>query len=658
MRFLKLSIFIPILLGAALLAGCRASTPAPRQTPQVSTAPVAATTAAMQPTLPAAVTATAAAPRTLVLCLQDEPQSLYLYGSSARSTWDVLEAIYDGPFDTRDYTTQPVILQKIPSLTDGEAAFQPVSVKAGDAVVDADGNLVALKEGTKVLPSGCSDLGCAQSWDGKSELSLDQLVVKFKLLDGLKWSDGSPLTAEDSVFSYQIASDPATPASRYLSDRTAAYQALDTTTVEWRGLPGFFDQQFGSFFWSPLPKHTLGSKSAKDLLTDASTNRSPLGWGPYVLQEWTAGDHITLRKNPNYFRAAEGLPKFDTLVYRFVGETADANLSSLLSGECDALDQNPQFLEMFPSLVQQQTAKKIQLYLGQGPEWEHLDFGIQPASYADGYNPGSGDRPDLFGDPRTRQAFAYCIDRASIVSQLLYDRAAVPNSFLPPNHPLYLKDLPGYAFDPQKGQQLLDEVGWKDTDNNPDTPRVAVGIKGVPEGTPLSVTYLTTQAKLRQAVAEAVSGSLRKSCGIGTTVKSMNPGELFSPGPDGPVFGRSFDLVQFSWQASSQPNCLLYSTAQIPDSSNHWIGANITGYSNPAFDTACAGAYWARAGAADYAQRNQQVQAIFANDLPVIPLYTDLKIAIARPDLCGLTMDVTARSIFWNLEGLNFGSCP
>jgi peptide/nickel transport system substrate-binding protein len=491
---------------------------------------------------------------------------------------------------------------------------------------------------------------------------MDQLLVSFKLLPGLKWSDGEPLTAADSVFSYSLSADPATPSSKYLTDRTAGYKAVDDQTVEWSGLPGFFEQRYGTFFWLPLPKHALGTKGAKEMLSDQAVTHSPIGWGPYKIREWIQGDHITLDKNPHYFQASAGLPKFDTLVFRFVGEAADGDLNALLAGECDAVDQNPQFLQMLPGLLQREADKKLKTYVAQGPEWEHLDFGIRPASYEDGYTPAASgaarDRADLFGDARTRQAFAYCIDRAKINTELFFNRSSVPDSYLPPSHPLYQKDLPQYAYNPTEAMRLLDEVGWKDTDNNPDTPRVAVGVQNVPDGTPLAMTYLTTQAELRQQVAQAVSVSL-KGCGIQASVKFLNPGELFGAGPDGTVFGRKFDLVQFSWEASARPNCLLYASTQTPNAANHWIGANVTGASSAEFDAACTSAYWSRPTDADYAQRNHQAQELFARDLPVIPLYSFVKIAIARPDLCGLEIDPTARSMFWNLESLDYGSsCP
>lgn len=635
------------------LSSCGSASPTPTALPDLST-PVPADTPIPQPS----ATAVPEKHDALVICTQEEPQTLYLYGGTSQSMWSVLEAVYDGPFDTRGFSSQAVILEKIPAQADGDAQINPVSLQPGDPVIDVDGNLVTLQAGTKVLPAGCTSPDCAAAWDGASPLSVDQLVVTFKLKEGIKWSDGEPLKASDSVYSYIIASDPNTPTSKYLTDRTFSYQATDDRTVVWTGMPGFYEQRFGTFFWLPLPEHVQGSKSAKDLLSDSLATRSPLGWGPYVIQDWAAGDHITLRKNENYFRAAEGLPYFDTLVYRFTGDAADGNLNGLLAGECDVIDQNSQFLEMFPGLLERETQGKLVTYVGQGPEWEHLDFGIRPAAYDDGYQPEAGDRPDLLGDARVRQAFAYCIDRQTIIDQFLYRRSDVPSGTLPPSHPLYAADLQQYPYQPQEGIRLLEEVGWKDPDNDPATPRVASGVSGVPDGTLLSLTYQTTEAALRKQVAQAVSNQL-KSCGIQTKVQFVNPGVLFSPGPDGSVFGRKFDLVEFSWEASARPNCLLYSSVQIPGEGNLWTGANISGFSSAVFDKACAQSYWARPGDADYAERSRQVQEQFASDLPALPLYFYPKIALSRADLCGLEMDVTARSIFWNIEGLNYGAgCP
>ncbi len=613
-----------------------------------------ATPSVTVPPLPTA-TATTPPPRTLVVCTGQEPLTLYPYGSSDRSMWSVLEAIYDGPFDTRQFSTQAVILEKMPSLADGDAVITLVTVKAGDLVVDADGNLVALAAGTRVLPTGCAGPDCAVAWDGTSPLQMDQLSVTFKLLPGVNWSDGTPVKASDSVYSFQLASDPDTPASKDAVSRTASYEALDDQSVRWTAKPGYFPTQYDTFFWLPLPQHTWGSLSAEELLTADISSRSPMGWGPYIIDEWVPNDHIQLHKNPAYFRAAEGLPYFDNLVFRFLGEPADNNLAALLSGECDLVDQTSLLDEQIEPVLEQQTANKLKVYVGQGPEWEHLDFGIRPASYDDGYNFYAGDRPSFFGDVRMRQAFAYCTNRQGIVDKPLMGQSSVPASYLPPSHPLYLSDLTPLPFDVSAGSRLLDEMGWKDTDGDPSTPRQSMGMADIPDGTPLEVNYVTTQAPLRMEIARQLTESLAQ-CGIKVNVQYANAGEMFAQGPTGPLFGRSFDLAQFSWESGTQPPCWLYESSQIPTAANNWLGVNITGYSNPEYDAACQAARQTRPDqTALYDERYQAAQRLFAQELPVIPLFFRLKIAISRPDLCGFEMDVSARSSLWNLEGLNYG---
>jgi peptide/nickel transport system substrate-binding protein len=445
--------------------------------------------------------------------------------------------------------------------------------------------------------------------------------------------------------------------SKLAVDRTSTYQALDDQTVQWVGKPGYLDAAYAENFWLPLPQHAWGDRKPADLLTAEDATTHPLGWGPYVIDEWVKGDHITLHKNPSYFRAAQGLPKFDSLVFRFLTGDSKNGLTALMAGECDILDRSNNLDEQLPNLIDLQKNKQAQIITTYGPEWEHLDFGIQPAAYDNGYNAATGNRPDFFGDVRTRQAFADCLDRQGVVDQLLSGFSQVADSYLPPQNPLYDTNVTRYPFDPAAGEKLLDAVGWKVANNDPTAPRQAQGIKNVPDGTPLVVNYWTTQAPLRQQVADFLTKSLAQ-CGIGVKVQYQTPTALFAEGPDGPVFGRKFDLVQFAWESSEQPQCFLYLTSRIPASANSWLDVNITGYSNPAYDTACSNGLLALPGTAAYAGSQAKAQEIFSAELPVIPLYLQPKIVAARPDLCGLSLDPSSRSDLANIESIDYGkSC-
>ncbi|HTX79851.1 MAG TPA: ABC transporter substrate-binding protein, partial [Longilinea sp.] len=386
----------------------------------------------------------------------------------------------------------------------------------------------------------------------------------------------------------------------------------------------------------------------------------PLGWGPYKIDEWVQGDHIRLVKNPDYFRASEGLPKFDVLVFRFLGDQADTNLAALLTGECDIVDQTALLEDQLQTVRQLNNEKKLTAYIGLGPEWEHIDFGIKPASYDNGYSVASGDRPDFFGDVRVRQAFAYCSDRQSIIQQVFFNQSVIANGYLPPDHPLYASDQTTYAYDPTKGEELLDAVGWRDTDNNPDTPRVSVGVPGIPDGTKLEVSYITTSASERQQVATILSNSLA-GCGIKIDVSYLSADQLYAAGSSGVLFGRQFDLAEYAWNIGGQPPCFLYISSEIPGPTNSWGGTryggvNASGYSNPTYDAVCAAAQQSGLDETTYAAKQKEAQQILADDVPEIPLFFQIKVAVARTDLCGMSMDVSSRSEFWNLEAFDVDS--
>jgi peptide/nickel transport system substrate-binding protein len=649
--------FAAICVFSLLLAGCRA----PTTTAVIPTVSAATPTAAPSPTQePTSIPATSTPqPRSLVVCLGAEPASLYIYsGGLTAATWNILEAIYDGPIDRGGYSATPVILEKLPSLLDGSAQIEPVDVQTGDEVIDASGNLMTLVKGLQVLPAGCTTTDCAVTWDGETPLQMDQLTATFKLLPGLTWSDGVPLTASDSVYSFNLASNPDSPVSKFSIERTSAYRTVDDLTLEWVGKPGYLDASYTTNFWLPLPQHAWGTRTAADLLQAEEATTYPLGWGAYIVESWVKGDHITLKKNLAYFRASAGLPKFDTLVFRFfIGDPADG-LTALQTGECDVLDRSIGLDEQLSDLQDLQKNNKAQIISTFGPEWEHLDFDISPASYDNGYNTQAGDRPDYFGDVRTRQAFAYCLDRQGVVDQILKGFSQVAESYLPPQHPLYDTSLTTYSFNPQEGKKLLDTAGWKENPSDPSGPRIAKGIQGIPDGTPLEINYWTTQAPLRQQVAEFLAQSLAQ-CGIQVKTAYFPPADLFSEGPDGAVFGRKFDLVQFAWQSSVQPQCYLYLSSRIPNADNLWLDANITSYSNSAYDAACTDGLHTLPGTADYAGSQDEAQQIFHADLPVVPLYFQPKISAARPDLCGFSLDPSARSDLPGIESLDYGSsCP
>lgn len=593
--------------------------------------------------------------RSLTVCLGEEPNTLYPYGSLNSAARSVLSAIYDGPMDVVEYEYEPIILEKAPNIEDGDAQLNPIFVQAGDLIVDAEGNLVNLKTGTQLRPSGCRGDDCVIEYDGSSEVEMDQMVVTFTMLEGLMWSDGEPLSANDSIYSFELASDEDTLVSKFLIDRTQTYEVADDITTQWWGVPGFIDPDYYTNFWMPLPEHIWAEQTPADLARLDISSRLPLGWGPYILQEWNSGESIHLVKNLNYFRSGSGLPNFNELTFLIMPD-ANAALTALVDGTCDVLDPSVRLDGQVGLLQQMETDGQAELLTAQTMTMEWLGIGIAPASYDNGYNVTSqNDRPDLFGDERTRQALTLCLDRQQVVDTVLFGLSQVPDSYLPSDHPLHNGNIQSYAFNPEAGSEILEQVGWLDQDNDPSTPRVSVGVSNVPGGTPLILNYYASSATQRHQVAEILTQSLAE-CGIGLNLIYYSASDFYAQGPDGPLFGRQFDLAAYAIGVNSlEPQCGWFTTSQIPTTANNWVGTNISGYKNPTFDTACQKALQSLPGEADYTG-HQEAQAIFASELPSIPLYLRLRVAATRPDFCGFTLDPSSSSALADIETFGYGT--
>jgi peptide/nickel transport system substrate-binding protein len=381
--------------------------------------------------------------------------------------------------------------------------------------------------------------------------------------------------------------------------------------------------------------------TALELVEAEESSRTPIGWGPYVIDEWVAGDHISLSKNDLYWRADERLPKFDNVIYRFVGENSNANIAALLAGECDIVDQTSGLENQSELLLELQASGQVNATFVTGTVWEHADYGI---TSVDSYQ-----RPDFFGDVRTRRAIAMCMDRQAVVDTVLFGQSVVIDTYLPPEHPLYNPDVAHYDFDVEAASALFDEIGWIDDDGDPATPRVAQGVEGIADGTALEFNYWTTNATQRQQATQVLQASMAQ-CGIKANLEYWDSTEYFADGPEGPLFGRHFDVGQFAWLTGVQPPCDLYLTKQTPSEDNGWAGQNDPGFSDPEYDTVCNAALQALPGEPAYDQNHLEAQRIFAEQLPVVPLYLRLKLAATRPDMLNFIMDPTENSEFWNIE--------
>jgi len=582
---------------------------------------------------------------TLTVCQDTEPETLYLYGGSSTAR-NILEAIYDGPIDHRSYAFQPVILETLPSLEEGDAYFDTTTVQEGDLVVDVTGQPVELATGTQVFAShtclDATNADCVTTFTD-TPIEMEQMVVYWQILEGVAWSDGEPVTADDSVYSYELACDPDTPTSKYLCDRTDSYTAAGERTTVWTGIPGYVDDLYFLNFFSPLPQHLWKEQldaTAADLLARPESTQEPIGWGPFVITEWVQGEHVTLERNPAYFRTGEGLPRADRVIFRFASD-ANELVMMLLAGQCDIGLISGDDTTLTPLLVSGQEQGLLSLIATSSSDtWEHLEFGIDPART---YN-----RPDFFGDTRTRQAIAYCVDRQTIADEATFGMGEVADSYVPPEHPLYAgSQLTRWDHDPAAGQALLEEVGWMDKDG--DGWVEAREVDGVTFKTPFRVNLLTVQGDSQQETVARIIRSNLADCGIQVDLEYVPSWDFFADGPAGPLFGRQFDLALFAWYNDAEPPCDLYTSDQIPDDED-WGLPNAAGFSNEEYDTACRAARAALPGTYEHTRSHTEAQQIFSEQLPALPLFWRPRTAITRPGVEGFALDPSEESEMWGIE--------
>jgi peptide/nickel transport system substrate-binding protein len=594
------------------------------------------------------------AERTLTICLGYEPESLYLYAAKSQAEWGVLEAIYDGPIDIRNYQAHPVILDSVPTLNNGKAKFVPVNVKKGDVVADVHGNPVPLESGVQVFSQGCRHLNCSVRWDGKSDLAMDQLVASYSILPGILWSDGLPLTASDSLFSFKIAGDPATTIDKRAIQQTSNYRVIDERTIEWTGIPGLLTQSLENYFWLPLPEHVLGKFQAGDLFTSEIATRKPLGWGAYVLEEWQPGEFIRLSPNPHYFRAGEGLPAFDQLIFKFINQQGDTNLMAIRKGECGLSNQTTLMMDQTERLefyLKYYSIPEIKTIFGSGPTIEYLFFNtaisIKP----------NGQASTLMSDQRLRQAVAYCVDRKGLLKEFFNNLVDVPLSFLSQDHPDYSTILNAYEDDKylSKGQRLLDEIGWLDDDKDPATARISKKIDGLPDNTPLTLQLLSDQSNWRRNVANVLSRSLQK-CGIDVKFIVQKNDEYLAHGSR--FWDGDFDLALFAWASGKTPPCYLFSTAaqEMLNKSITSPNLNVGKFENSEFDQLCISSLQPFVDEKTNRELQTRMQVIFNQELPALPLFPYFWADVARADFCEYNADISARSDLRDIESMNYGS--
>ena len=330
-------------------------------------------------------------------------------------------------------------------------------------------------------------------------VSADGLTITWKLKEGLKWSDGEPLTSADVKFTWEAVVNPANaPLSRVGYDKIASVETPDDTTVvikfselypPWQTLFTQGPNNSGAI----LPKHILEGKTA--LESDPYIHQPNVASGPFVITEWVAGDHMTLSRNDNFYGSR---PNLDSVTIKFV-PTPETALAALQTGD---IDWYPDFSESDIETVGA-LEPAIHLKVVPGADFEHYFFNLGTIAGVDGKGVADQDGFCPFKDVRVRKAITLGINRQAFVDSLLAGKTTVPATQWP-NSSWSNSSLTPDAFDAAAAEALLEEAGYTKGDD---------GIRHGDcngEDTKLSFTFDTTDKQIRVDIALAVQSDLAK----------------------------------------------------------------------------------------------------------------------------------------------------
>lgn len=401
-------------------------------------------------------------------------------------------------------------------------------------------------------------------------ISEDFLTYTIRLKEGLLWSDGEPLTAEDLVFTYEMIEtvDNNFIQGSVIADALESVELVDdlTFTLTFNSPQPFPEDMAGSPGLSTiLPEHVYGPIfEAEGSIEFAEENQDPTVFsGPYVLSEWRRGEQITFEANPNY---ALGAPSIQRIVIRFFPDT-DSQYAALAAGQLDFV---PNISEGdIPRVAASNPDLRIVTVFGGYIESLWLNVRTEE-------HPAAG-HPAL-QDIRVRQAIRYALDRNAITEELLVG-ATSPTDSVYAMSPFELDSLGVIERDLDEANRLLDEAGWVDSDGD--------GIRDK-DGVALEFRYSTTNAQWRNNIQAVVQQQLAE-VGIGTILEAYPASEFFGTWSDGGINAvGDYDIAQYANNnALTNPSNVTVNEAmacdQIPGEDNPG-GQNFMGYCNPEVD--------------------------------------------------------------------------
>jgi peptide/nickel transport system substrate-binding protein len=368
--------------------------------------------------------------------------------------------------------------------------------------------------------------GLAESWE-ENEAGVS---YTYTLREGLTWSDGEPLTAEDIAWNINTSRDQEWD-NMISTVANIEATAVDDLTLELTSsVP---DPKLPTMDVYLLPQH-IWEPIATDY--DAATQYAAdegVGSGPFVLTEWTASQSVVMEANPNYWGWEGEEPPYDRVIFRYF-ENPDAMVAALQQGEIDAAQGIP--ASSWDSL---DADPDIEVVEGQQGGFDEIAINGGAAE---------GQPHDALLDVNVRRAISHAIDREAVIEDLWFGHAAPLETVSPSADPKWIPQIPDenqLGYDPELANQILDEGGYMDTDGD--------GVREMPDGSnPIVIRHaVNTDGDLAGPIGDLMVGWM-EAIGIGVELEAYDQDALFGVIVDG-----TYDTFFWGWVPFVDPDPML-----------------------------------------------------------------------------------------------------
>ena len=369
--------------------------------------------------------------------------------------------------------------------------------------------------------------GLAESW----EESADGKTRTYTLRPDLVWSDGTPLTSKDVVYTFNRILEgryEKTNFGNYVRNIESVTAADERTVVMKVKAPSPIMERLAVYI---LPEHVwsaIDAKAVKSFANEPEEGQVLVGSGPFLVAQRETGQFIRMVANDSYYL---GRPKVDELVFR-VYNNPDALAQALIKGEVDFAEGLT--ADVFTTLEGQEG---ITTYAGAYSGFNELAFNTG-AALSDGTPIGDGN-PHM-KDLAVRQAISYAIDREQLVDKILDGYGTPGSTIIPPLYSTLHEDPGTQTYDPARANQILDDAGYA---MGPD------GIRIGPDGKPMSYRLFVRSDSATSVKAGEYFTSYLADIGIEANIKPVTEDALYE------IVGQgNFDMFEWGWVVEPDPD--------------------------------------------------------------------------------------------------------